>query len=402
MYHPFTLKPASRWIILGVLCFIFVACLDSTKSNEESEAPGRYAVISNLEKSAFVSLLSDLKSGKHDNSNGFEVGVFPYGYVYKDYVFVTQNMSSDEMLRFRRNSQGKLESAGKLNLGQGVFPADIAFVSDEKAYVSLNQAGKLTVFNPMTLAKIKDIDLSGSKYATGDNNPDPTTMLVHQGKLYVALLQSKDQVSAHNEVSMVVLDLAADTVMAFMRDTTRFSMPGRYGEQNALFADEAGDIYVYCLGGYGYAPGQKHGFLRIRKGEMKFDPDWSWDLSTANFQVKNSKIDHLNFLYHAGMGIVFGAANVPALASNPPDYVKDKTYQIMRFDLKSKTATIIPLPLGNGYSGDMLIDGDQLIVGIGATAGSGLYQYDLKSGKADEKPTLPTQGNVSVLLKFPE
>ena len=38
---------------------------------------------------------------------------------------------------------------------------------------------------------------------------------------------------------------------------------------------EQGDIYINCIGSFGYIPGFRSGIVRIKKGQTDIDPDYS-------------------------------------------------------------------------------------------------------------------------------
>ena len=48
------------------------------------------------------------------------------------------------------------------------------------------------------------------------------------------------------------------------------------------FIDEKGDIYFYCVAMFGYQPGVKEGFLRIKKGQTDFDKSYCFTLADVD------------------------------------------------------------------------------------------------------------------------
>ena len=53
---------------------------------------------------------------------------------------------------------------------------------------------------------------------------------------------------------------------------------------------------------------------------------------------------------YAGSGTVYAVGDIPALASNRPDYVNDHTFQALKVDLNAKTISTIAIPASNGYA----------------------------------------------------
>lgn len=77
---------------------------------------------------------------------------------------------------------------GQLSVDSGSNPQDIAFVHANKAYVSRLTSARLLLINPTTLTRLGELDLSSLvKPNDSDGSPDPASMLVHNGLVYVTL-----------------------------------------------------------------------------------------------------------------------------------------------------------------------------------------------------------------------
>ncbi len=59
-------------------------------------------------------------------------------------------------------------------------------------------------------------------------------------------------------------------------------------------------------------------------------------------------------------GIVYSTGNIYALASNPPNYVTDRTYGSFKVDLINKTITKLNIPNSNGYAACVSIFDDKI------------------------------------------
>jgi DNA-binding beta-propeller fold protein YncE len=77
---------------------------------------------------------------------------------------------------------------GVLSVGNGTDPQDIVFVNTNKAYVSRLGSPRLLIINPATLQRTGEVDLSSLVQPNdSDGSPDPSSMLMLNGLVYVAL-----------------------------------------------------------------------------------------------------------------------------------------------------------------------------------------------------------------------
>jgi hypothetical protein len=106
---------------------------------------------------------------------------------------------------------------GELSVGNGSNPQDIVFVNATKAYVSRLGSPQLAIINPTTLRSTGELDLSRLiKPADTDGSPEPASMLIRNGLVYLALQhidfrQSQLPKVANGEV--VVIDPSTDSIV---------------------------------------------------------------------------------------------------------------------------------------------------------------------------------------------
>jgi hypothetical protein len=365
---------------------------------------GRYAVIANLESSAFLGIWDAAKPGGYDNREAFEVASYSYVFARGRDLIVAQNLNSDEVLRFEHGADGGLSRGGSFSAPAQSVPMDVVFAGPDKAYVSLLFGGQVLAFDPRTMERRGEIDLTGPELAvaepgSGDLNPEPGALGIRGGELYVGLAQKKNTILSHSGMYMGVVDIASDTLRTSFSDQ-RANLAQSGGEIDRVYLDERGDLYVYGGGSYGFDPEQSHGFLRIRGGQAEFDRSYLFNLNELSFDVPGGRIDYLNHLTYAGNGLVYAAGNVPSLVSNPPDYVNDFSFRLVELNLYEQTARVLPLPPSNGYSGAVAIEGDRLLAALAAREGVGIYTYDLVTNLASSAPVVTTQGYVSQLVRL--
>jgi len=338
------------------------------------------------------------------NGNGVELlspsaGVF----VYNKKVFVTDSLSGDSITRYAVKD-GSFVKEAKLSTGQNVQPGSIIWVNDTKAYVTTYQTGELLVINPQDMTITKRMDLSDYALGEGDTNPEPSSGVIRDGKLFLGLFQVDNftSVKCQGGASVLIIDAATDEVEKHLQDD-RTCSSGMLEPNKGLYLDEVGDIYVPNIAGYGYYPGTNSGFLRIRNGAEEFDPDYYFSVSDLTITgVPGEKASYPYQGIYAADGILYSNLYLPGLSSNPPDYVKDKNYKLFKLDLRNQTATAIDVPNTAGWAADMSIKDGKLLLGRLANAGQGLFWYDPSDGtlKGDQTPSITTAGSPHVVVDF--
>lgn len=370
---------------------------------------GRLLLITNIADqggvsgSAFVQTIG-LDVGSVTNADAFEQVYFPYASIQGNQVIVTQGIAGDQAVRYVRGTDGRLSEAGRMNLSPGGFATSVVFASATKAYVPLVNAGKILIFNPQTMTATGEIDLTTLDIARnpsnpGDRNPEPAVLHLRDGKLFVALQQLVTGFASADGADIAVFDATTDEFEKVIHDS-RAAGPGRFGYNQTMFEDEQGDLYVYCVASFGAVPGQKAGILRIRNGQTDFDQSYFVNVTDAAVNVQGGRVGLFNGLGYGGNGYLYAIALVPPLFSNPPDYARDRAFQVVRVRLATGAIEVLPLPLtGGGASGVAFVDG-KVIFGLSTTSGVGLYTYDPSTGQASDRPVVNTVGDPHVVLAF--
>jgi hypothetical protein len=298
--------------------------------------------------------------------------------------------------KFTRQSNGTLAAAGSFTAPPASSPLGTVIESETRGYCSLHGSGHILVFNPSTMTIIETIDLRA--YGLGDGNPDPSVMELHNGKLYVACNQSSDGFTSSHPVQVLIIDVNNGFSVISATDN-RSTWAGSINEQKSIFFDESGDMYIYCVASYGFGgPNQKSGFLRIKHGQTTFDPTYFFN--TADYNIKGiagNKVDYLQRMRYVGKGIVYSTGNIYALASNPPDYIKDRTYGAFKVDIINQTIEKLDLPYSNGYAACVLPYNGMILWGLATTTGVGIYSYDPVSNTASTDPVVTTQGDPNII-----
>jgi hypothetical protein len=269
--------------------------------------------------------------------------------------------------------------------------------------MALTFAGKVLIFNPQTMTPTGQIDLTTLGIARNpanpsDRNPEPVLLAIRGGKLFVTLHQLVTGFASADGADIAIFDLATDQFEKVARDS-RTAACGAFGYYQSFFVDEQNDLYVYCIASYGFVPGQKGGILRIRSGQTEFDPSYFLNLSDATVDVPGGRLGFAALPAYAG-GHLYGIAEVPALASNPPSYARDRNFQAVRINLSTRQITVLPLPPGNGIGTGVAIRDGLVVFGLSTATGVGLYTYNPANGQTSAGPVVRTAGDPTHLIAF--
>ena len=380
---------------IALVSLFLVATISCDDSDDADATIGqnRLLIHTAFESSSFIGTHEGLNNPEYTNSEAFEEVAYPYTYHFNDYVFVSPNFYGDVVKRYRLDDTGNLTTDGQMVMEENSFPSNIYFANETKAYISLKDKAKVVVFNPTTLEMTGEIDLLGTEYVIGtDNNPDPGAIIERDGKLFIALQQNNSFASSENGAYVLVVDEPSLTIEKMISDT-RLDWVGRPGMQETFTLAENDDIYVYCLGSFGYISGQHHGFLRINNGETEFDPDYVFNMTDLSIDgIEGEFTSHVNQAYYDGGNMMYVTAKAPALALDE-DFFRERPFYSLKLDLVNKTAEKLDIPLTNFYSGDITKLDGQLIFSVSSEMAVGLYAYDPETGQTSATPEITVDGD---------
>jgi hypothetical protein len=224
-------------------------------------------------------------------------------------------------------------------------------------------------------------------------------MIARDGKVFVGCFELSSPPMCNDGAYMIVINESTDTPEKFISDP-RGTGATFFGNQG-MYADEKGDIYVLCFASYGYMPGQKSGFLRIKKGQTDFDPDYFFNITDMNIpNIQGGHVTLTHFMYDRnGEAYIFG--NNPTYASNPMDYVNDLVIQSFKVNLYNQTVALLNLPRSNSYSYSIIRLGDQILFGLATqSAGAGYFSYNPVTGETGTTPFLNVPGTIQDAAVF--
>ncbi len=377
--------------MFAVLTAIF--CLTSCEDEDENSinyGDKKNLITTLVGESVYLSGFKDLNQPIINNTDAVEHISGSTIFRYENLIFVTEGYYGDKIYKYLIDGEGNLIKKGHISMPSASRASEITFVNRTKAYVSLNGAGKVFVINPEKLEKIAEIDLS--EYAIEDNNPDLGVSIIRDDKLYVSLNQNKSQISAHNVAQVAIIDIATNKVDKVISDN-RVSAIG-YFNHTEVFMDEKGHIYFYGNGMFGYQPDAGEGYLRIKKGESDWDKSYHLSIRDLNLpDVPGNKGMYAMGMKYVGNGDLYVNIQIPALGTNPPDFVNTRDYQPFRVNINTKSVKKINLPPSAGWSswGIDKID-DKIVFALSTLKGNGLYTYDPETDETSETPIVKVVG----------
>ena len=324
----------------------------------------------NIGENTYISLFKDLSVSSLNTDNALVLPKGAFTFVYKNKIYVTD---TEHLYKYIPKDGILVQEGNTMLFPSGAKATYITFLSEKKAYVSCLGLGKVWIIDPSSMTKTGEIDLSGYSLGklAGDNNPEPCASIIRDGILYVTLCQLKSAYSCEKGAHIALIDTKTDKPIKMISDL-RATMASSMTPAGDPFVDEKGDIYFYCVAMFGYQPGVKEGFLRIKKGEQDFDNSYCFTLADVNLEgVKGNRTSYAYNKVYGGNGNVYGYLNIPGAASNPPDYVHDKSFQAFEINLYNKTCKKMNFSGTVGWAASICKSGNDIIFGMSTDQGMG-------------------------------
>lgn len=358
----------------------------------------------------YMQLIDEPKLGSTmaaDNKNGINV---PYGGSYpmvigQDvYVFPSYSkaMDKNELIRYRRTN-GVLKKMGTMPLPANNSANNIVKLSATKAYLSLAGLGLIYIFNPETMQKTGEIDLTS--LGIQDKNPDIGIMIERDGYVFAGLSQMVGGWTSpadYKQADVAVIDSKTDKLVKMISEkTSGFSQATRPIDPKSLFMDENRDIYISCIGNFGMVAGHKGGILRIKKGETDFDPTYHWTITGAPIEGEEKTGAFAATICYVGNGKAYGYVEIPDYYKPGETGHTSLSNRAVVYDLyNQKMKKIEGLDLSNGYGVLVSKYKDGLVISNASSTTKGIYYLDPKTDKINPTPMITTVGNPMAIEWF--
>lgn len=342
--------------------------------------------------SGYLQAVSKLEGGvNYTNANSLPLGFGSYPcicksgniYVFPDYMGGTEM----KLKRYILNDNNQLELKGTMTLPGNSGAAIVVEASNEKAYVCCQSLNLIIEFNPQTMTETSRIDLSS--LSNEGVSAYPGALYIRNGVLYVALEQYNAQwMPQENALEMALYNVSDNSFIKKIRNTSiGLCCPSRPVDNQSIFEDENGDLYVNCTGSFGYVPGLNAGVARIKKGQTEFDESYS--INFAETKVSGLTCDYINLLMmcrYVGNGKLYAYAYAYGLDPNNTNSYLARVGIPVLVDLYSKTVKVIDgLPRTNGHGVAMGRHGNKMVYGSANDEYNGFSTVDITTGQVETK-----------------
>ena len=386
--------------LVALLAVSFTACDSDDDNNKGNETPALGRILfsttvtnpSGDSGSGYLQAVGKLEGGvNYNNYNAIPLGFGSYPCVCKSgniYVFPDYNGGTElKLRRYNLNADNQLELKGSMALPANSGAAIVVEVSTEKAYVCCQSLDLLIAFNPETMTELSRIDVSNLR--NEGVAAYPAALYIRDGILYVALEQYNAQwMPNENALEMALYKVSDDTFIKRIRNTSLgLCGPTRPVDNQSIFEDENGDLYVNCTGSFGYIPGLNSGIARIKKGQTEFDE--SYCINFAETQVAGLSCNYVNVLMmcrYTGGGKMYAYGFAPALDPTNTNTYTARIGVPVLVDLYNKTVKVIEgLPLSNGHGVAMGRHGNKMVYGSANNEYNGFSTIDITTGEIETK-----------------
>jgi hypothetical protein len=378
---------------------LFIKCDDEKVTNPTSEN-GNILVATMLPNpdgmsgSTYMQLIDNLSIKNINNSNALPV---PYGsvpIVSGNDVFSIPSFAgeSDLLIKYSRIG-GELVKQGEYTLPSQSGATNVVSKGDI-AYISCGLIGKILVINHESMQFIKEIDITS--FGVGDQNPEPSSMLIRDNHLFVPLTQMvggyfPSPTRPYSDVLIINTD--NNQVMKMITDSTSgISTPTRPIDPYSIFMDENNDIYIVGIGAWGALPGHYSGLLRIKAGETEFDKSYRFIFNTTVVNGESTPLDYVHAVRYAGNSKLYGTGNFPAYYGNPINFVTDRTVVPVEIDIAAKTIKKLDFPFSNSFGVSVGVFDDQIVFGLATSNSNGYFTYKQSTGEASSSALVKTDG----------
>lgn len=380
---------------LAVSVSMLAACGDdsSSASDVNDDYKREFATSISTGETMFIGTMS-LDHADDIGTDYIEVGTRA-GVVYYDNSLFIADLDVGSIARYSLDANNKIGSKmGELSLA-GVWANHIYFVNEEKAYLG-GMLDSLLIINPKTMKRTGAIDLS--KYKGDDALAvSPGTGVIVDGRLYVGLLQNVSDYATGNTAQVAIIDIKKDSVIAVAEDDRVAAVGSLDDSQNHAFIVADGYIYCYSNASWGYAPGQKDGFLRIKVGETKFDKDYVWNVSDEveiKDVTKKGNYKYLGVISLPKDNIVYSFLNVMVDLQQvwtDMDSYHNNTCKPVEIDFVKKKMKALPIGYSSSWAsyGTYVEDDGNVIFAVSTEKdGNAYFRYDPKNEKAEKIATV--------------
>lgn len=390
------MKFISTPLIFSILAITFFSC--EKEKNDDTVDNGKILITTMLPNpdgwsgSAYMQLMEDMESKSVTNSTAIPVPFSSVPIVCGNDVFSIPGWGSEtDILTKYSRVNGELIEQAEYLMPEASWATNVVTKGDI-AYISCPGIGKIMVINHQDMSLVKEIDIS--LYGVGDENPDPSSMLIRDNLLYIGLIQAVGGYYPAPErpyVDVLIINTDNNEVVKMITDNTSgMSYPTRAIDPFSIFMDENNDIYVVCLSAFGMM--HNSGVLRIKDGETEFDDSYQFVFNTTAIEGESNPTGYMHAVKYYENGKMYATADIPAYYSDPMDYIEDRAVIPVEIDLNAKTIKSLGFPRSNAYGVSVGIFEEQVVFGLATETSNGFFTYNPSTGTASSSAVITTDG----------
>lgn len=374
----------TRGPLLAGAAFLVAACSDRATGPGPGDAEITYAIATVTgawpDQTTYLQGLPDLPTGTLGTANAIELASSGSMWSYGGALYVYTFGAPATMTRYIVDASGELVADGVMVTPGANTYSTLQFRSPTEAYASVaGGLAKVVRFNPTTMQTLGEIDLSSLA------RPDANSIwyigsYVRDDKLFLAVDYQQNFAAAFDSAFVAVIDLATQQLDTLIADGRTAMIFAAGLGVNAFVEDANGDIYVQARGNRDSGGNRGSGVLRIRSGELTFDPTYFFDLE----HVLGNPAYGLWHFPQEGVTFTFRAED-PA---NMWDF-SGPNYRLHRIDLVAGTSlgAVADLPLTKGSSTQFMrrFSAGTIHFAIAGASEDAIYAYHTASGTATRR-----------------
>jgi hypothetical protein len=353
---------------------------------------------------------------------------------HKGFLYGSSLQGENTVTKIAVTKEGKLTEVGGFPLTS--YLGNIKIINDNLGiYVEWGSTPQLGTFNPETMEKTGEIDMSKA-FRNQDferNYYRHVTYRAQDNRLFLGLITDSNKTSQFYDATDVYVEVVNLTTKQWEKTAIyKGAMePETFGNDNPI-VDESGNIYIFTQGSYGLdgqmgagAPkSSRPQILKIPAGSTEFDANYAFNPVDA-FGQSGLLVQLMMGGIYDSNGIAYVA--ISAASESPrilelvmkfaQGTITEDEYNELRnavfysqnqrwvkLDLNAKTSTVIadiPLTAAYAYPFSYKYDG-KFYLQFNATSEktSGFYEYDPATGKAQKVVNVSQGGLVNYLFKL--
>jgi hypothetical protein len=293
-------------------------------------------------RNIYVGAVPDVPEGELDYSGYLELGNVDLS-TYGGWVYAWEREAS-ALTRYGVRADFSLFQAGEqLSFqsysGGGEFVGgELAFVSPTRAYALSSELDVVVVWNPTTMEITGTIPMQPPDVPAGLTPSAQHPVVVGDKVIWEIVSTNSEAEQIHHSVMLAVASAETD-------EPVRYATDERCAGANGGYMDEHGDYYVRADGYWGYyaAYGARASevqtcVLRIRAGEVDFDPDYMVSMES----LTGSRINWPWFHVEGTRYVAWAWDPDQTLPKDPSDYWLSRSFRPLLVDIERGTAEPYP------------------------------------------------------------